>query len=397
MAIKDSITVKSEELSTAIKDAQALIDDVNADPEQAKAAMDLVAQLQSDIDALKKLEESEQDDEQENSDSDENKDDAETEDKKKEGRDMPIVINAKNKSNVRSILNEVIHAKGEKRDALNGVSGIKSTDVGITIPESIIYNPEAKLETVVDLSQLVTKAKVTTASGKYPMLKRADSKMYTVEELEESPDLAKPEFLDVKYEVDTYRGKIPISQESIDDSAVDLTGLVGEHGQTLKINTGNAKIADKLATFTAAEVKKDNLVDGLKQIYNVKIDPAYNKTILLTSSMFQLLDTTKDKEGRYLLKDEIGAETGKTLSGIPLVVVDDKAFGGEEGSEQAFIGDLKRAIFFADRADLQLEWVQYPIYGRILEPVMRFDVVKADPDSGYFVSLTGTQTKKPTA
>ncbi|WP_433322466.1 phage major capsid protein [Weissella tructae] len=393
MAIKDSIAVKSEELSAAIKDAQTLIDDVNSDPEQAKAAMDLVTKLQEDIDALKKLADSEDDD---SNDDDHDDDDTANDDKKKEGRDMPIKINSKNKVNERSILNEIIHSKGEKRDSIDGVSGIKSTDVGVTIPESIIYNPENKLETVVDLSELVTKEKVTSRSGKYPMLKRADSKMYTVKELEESPELAKPEFLDVNYEVDTYRGKIPISQEAIDDSAVDLTSLVGQHSQTLKVNTGNAKITETLKQFTGVEVKKESLVDGLKEIYNVKIDPAYQKTILLTASMFQLLDTTKDEEGRYLLQNEISSESGKALSSIPLVVVKDEAFGGEKGSQQAFVGDLKRAILFANREDLQLEWVQYPIYGRILEPVVRFDVVKADPDAGYFVTLAAATSKKQT-
>ncbi|GAK31986.1 putative phage major capsid protein [Weissella oryzae SG25] len=434
MAIKDSISVKNTELKKAIEDAQALIDDVNSDPEQAKAAMDLVKKLQSDIDTLKELEKAEpgdsdagasnvssdnsgdnntgdgntgsdnagdsntgSDDSGDNTtgNSDTGSDDSGDDDNKKdpkEKRDMPIPLNKKNKSEVRDVLNAVIHSKGEKRDDANGVSGITSTDVGVIIPEDIIYNPEMELKTVTDLAQLVTKTKVTTASGKYPILKRASTTMNTVAELEEAPDLAKPEFLDVKYEVETYRGQIPISQESIDDAAVDLVKLVAQHAQQIKVNTTNAKIAKQLAGFTAVPLTADKLIDGLKEVYNVKLDPAYNKNIVLTASMYQLLDTTKDADGRYLLQDQIGTASGKTLSGIPLEIVEDTAFGGDAGSQQAFIGDLSRSILFADRADLQLEWVQYPIYGRILEPVMRFDVETADKEAGYFVTV-GTTSK----
>ncbi|MDK7312310.1 phage major capsid protein, partial [Streptococcus oralis] len=93
----------------------------------------------------------------------------------------------------------------------------------VTIPEEIKYIPEKEVKTVQDLSELVTKTAVSTASGKYPILKRADDKFHTVEELEKNPELAKPTFETVAWEVATYRGAIPISQEALDDSIANLT------------------------------------------------------------------------------------------------------------------------------------------------------------------------------
>ncbi|MFB8734309.1 hypothetical protein ACEQPO_11210 [Bacillus sp. SL00103] len=40
-----------------------------------------------------------------------------------------------------------------------------------------------------------------------------------------------------------------ISQESIDDTGVDLTALVADHLQQVKRNTRNTKIASVLKTF----------------------------------------------------------------------------------------------------------------------------------------------------
>ncbi|MDK7259083.1 phage major capsid protein, partial [Streptococcus agalactiae] len=71
---------------------------------------------------------------------------------------------------------EYMKSKGAKRD------NVKSDDVGVTIPEEIKYIPEKEVKTVQDLSELVTKTSVSTASGKYPILKRADDKFHTVEE-----------------------------------------------------------------------------------------------------------------------------------------------------------------------------------------------------------------------
>ena len=162
------------------------------------------------------------------------------------------------------------------KETRDGVSGITSPDVAPTIPESILYNPENEVKSVTDLSKLVTQFQATTASGKYPVLKRATERMNSVAELAKNPALAKPEFEEVDWKVETYRGAIPLSQESIDDSAIDLTSLVANNANEQKINTTNFAIAAVLKSFTAKTVAGES-VDDIKHILNVDLDPAYNK------------------------------------------------------------------------------------------------------------------------
>ena len=131
----------------------------------------------------------------------------------------------------------------------------------------------------------------------------------------------------------------------------------------------------------------------MKGVVNVDLDPAYSKSFVMTQSMFDTLDKVKAGEGRYLLQDQIGTATGKTLFGLPVAVIGDTQFASTDvaGTQKAWVGDLRRAVLFADRADIAVEWVRNEIYGRILEGVLRFDVEKADADAGYMVTIAAQE------
>ena len=308
--------------------------------------------------------------------------DDEEEKKKKKGakRDMAKILNNEVETNERvEGFADFIKTKGAKREK------VISDDVGVTIPEDIKYTPEKEVKTVQDLSQYVTKTSVKTASGKHPIVKRATAKFSTVAELEQNPELAKPDFETVSWEVNTYRGAIPVSEESIADSAINLTALIAENIQEQKVNTLNEKIGNVLKTFTAKEVSD---VDALKAIINVDLDPAYERQIVCTQSFYQALDTLKDGNGRYYLNDSIINTSGLKLLGMNVTVVRDDLLG-LQGEAKAFVGDLKRGVFFADRSDLSVTWQDHNIYGRFLMGAFRFDVKKADENAGYFVTFNG--------
>ena len=272
---------------------------------------------------------------------------------------------------------EYMKSKGAKRD------NVKSDDVGVTIPEKIKYIPEKEVKTVQDLSELVTKTSVSTASGKYPILKRANAKFNTVAQLEKNPELARPEFETVNWEVETYRGAIPISQEALDDSVANLTAIVSENINEQKINTLNERIGEVLKAFNPTSVSD---VDDLKAIINVKLDPGYDRQIICTQSFYQKLDTLKDGNGRYLLQDSIINTAGNTVLGMNVTVVRDDLLG-KNGDALAFIGDVKRGVLFADRTDVSVQWIENEIYGKYLMGAFRFDVKQADKNAGFFVTF----------
>lgn len=301
----------------------------------------------------------------------------------------------------RDSVNEFIRSKGRIRneglrfegqdevlvpvnEAVNpATDGLKKTETEKVTSKEIVTTPIREVKTVLDLKQFVTIHKASKGEGSYPILKKATSKMVSVEELEKNPALAKPDFTDVAWKVKTYRGAIPLSQEAIDDADVDLLAIVAEAATQIKVNTTNDAISGVLKTFEAKEAAD---LDDIKAILNVNLDPAYNVSFVVSQSFYQKLDTMKDKNGRYLLQDSIVSASGKVFLGHPVFVVADTVLG-EAGEAKAFVGDIQRGVLFADRVDLGLRWTDNEIYGQYLQAVVRFDVKKADAKAGYFVTM----------
>lgn len=282
---------------------------------------------------------------------------------------------------------EVLITMNEVTPVAPTTDGVKKADTTKITSEELVTTPIREIKTTVDLKPFTTIYPAKKASGKYPILKKATSKMVSVAELEKNPKLAKPEFEQVDWSVETYRGAIPVSQESVDDADVDLISIVAETVGQIKVNTTNAAIADVLKTFTAKTVAN---VDDIKKILNVDLDPAYDVAFVVSQSFYQILDTLKDGNGRYLLQDSITAVTGKVLLGKPVFVLSDEVLGAS-GEAKAFVGDFKRGVLFADRKDLGLRWADNEIYGQYLQAVLRFGVKKVDAKAGYFVTFTPSE------
>lgn len=275
-------------------------------------------------------------------------------------------------------------------------TGLTSTTVEPTIPEEIIYNPSAEVNSVVDLSTLLTRTPVNTGSGTSPIVKRANYVFPTVEELKANPELGKPEFTNVNWKVETHRGALAISNEAIQDSAIDVSGLITQQMGEARVNTYNEKISSILKAFSAANANSDNLVDAYKYLLNVALDPAYNPVIVASQSMYNALDTLKDKNGQYIFHQDISGKTASTLLGIPVYKINDTLFG-QAGEAHAFIGDMSRAVFFADRQNITLSWQYNEVYGQYLAGALRFDAVSADANAGYFLTadIPASQIVKP--
>lgn len=285
-------------------------------------------------------------------------------------------------------LNDFIHSKGATIQA-----SVTSTDIGVLIPEDIQYTPKETIETTVRLKDYVNVVPANTRTGKYPVLGNPNDVMVSVEELAKNPELGKPSFTEVSWEVTTYRGAIPLSQEAIDDSAVDLVGIVARDADKVKVNTENKSILTALKTFTKKTVTS---FDEIKDLVNVAIDPGYTVRFTVTQSFFNVLDKLKDNNGRYLLQDDIKSVSGKSLGGLSVLVVPDKALG-TAGSKVGFVGDLYHALLFMDRKELALKWIDHEIYGQFLAVVTRFGVAVADKNAGYFVTYDDTVVPPTTA
>lgn len=288
-------------------------------------------------------------------------------------------------------INRLVHNRASVGQIMNAAGnddqpdGLTSTIIAPTIPEQIIYNPANEVNSVVDLSSLITKTPVSTASGTSPILKRADYVFPTVEELAKNQDMAKPKFEDVNWKVSTHRGALAISNESIQDSAIDVSGMVLQQIGEARVNTYNQAISSILTAFSKADANNDNLVDAFKYLLNVALDPAYNPSIIASQTMYNALDTLKDKNGQYIFHQDVTGKSASTLLGIPVYKVGDNLLG-KAGEAHAFVGDLARSIFFADRQNITLSWQYNEAYGQYLAAALRFGTVAADVNAGFFLS-----------
>lgn len=275
----------------------------------------------------------------------------------------------------------------ETRALPESFEGVKSADASAVIPEEIITKAKMLPETVVDLRNMITRQKVTHAMGKYPILKANEAVLATVAELEKNPDLEKPAFEEVKYEVETYRGQIAVAEEALQDSDDDLSGIIARHIQRQGLNTANKAIVAKLKTATAVAATS---IDDLKTQVNTGFDPAYNLEFIVSQSFFNVLDKMKDANGRYLLEDDIKAQSGKTLLGRKVTVLADKLIGAKDGDKVAFLGQPDAFAVFFDRVDTTVRWVEHQYYGQVLAVAMRFDCEVVDKKAGKYITLTPT-------
>lgn len=270
---------------------------------------------------------------------------------------------------------------GQTRD----IEGLKTTDSGSAalIPTEVL-KPHFLEKTRNPLLDLVQHVKVNSGSGKYPVIKKTDSKMASTDELKANPELGKPSISEIDYSIKTYRGYIPVSQEMIDDADYDIMSIVEDEVFNQGENTELSLVATILKSATQADAAG---FDGIKDIYNKKLKSIYKASIVVTQSMFAALDKVKDKNGRYMLQTDVASPTGYSFGGKTIYPVDDTVFGSE-GDMKFFIGDVSEFVKLFDRSQVSVKWVNNDIYGQLLGLFIRLDVKKVDAAAGFFGTYT---------
>ncbi|RDW17629.1 phage major capsid protein [Oceanobacillus arenosus] len=288
--------------------------------------------------------------------------------------------NMPNQTETREAINTFVRSKG----AIQERGDFTTVEGGALIPEDLIA-PKKELVDVLDLSQYVRNLPVTRGSGKYPIIKRSNGKFTSVAELAKNPKLATPTFDEVTYDIETYRGYVPMSQEAIDDADYDIAGMIAEDIKDQERNTKNEQIA---AIFKTAPAKAVTGLDGIVTMFNKDFKKVYNTKAFVSASLFNELDLLKDKSGRYLLEDDITVASGKKIKGKEVIVLDDDVIGTTDGNLVGFFGDAYEFITLFNRKQASVKWVDNDIYGQLLAGFVRFDVKSVDDAAGYYVTYT---------
>lgn len=294
------------------------------------------------------------------------------------------VANMPKEIEAREAINQYVRSKGVIQER----AGFTSVEGGALIPVELLA-PTKELTDSVDLLPYVRNVKVNSSGGKYPVIKKSGTKMATVAELVANPELAKPTITEVSYEIDTYRGYIPVSQEVIDDADYDITGLIAEEIADQELNTRNAAIATILKTATAKTISS---IDALITHLNIDFKQVYNVKLYVSRSFFNVLDLAKDGDGTYLLSPDVTVASGKRFKGKEVIVLDDEIIGTTADDKVAFIGDAKEFVTFFNRNQASVKWTDNNVYGQLLAGYVRFDVKAVDTAAGYYVTYDETPT-----
>lgn len=296
----------------------------------------------------------------------------------------------KNDEETRSFV-EYIKSHGQTRAA------VVTADNEAVIPTQILTEAKEAVDPN-DLYQHVNRVQVSAPKGTLPVIKRSGAGLVTKEEAKANPELGMS-VEGVDYAVSTYAGALPISQEMIDDSAIDISATAGEFVNNATRLTEQRLIGAIL--MTATKTRKVSGADDLKTAYNKDIPAGYIKTFVLSQSAYDAVDHYKDANGRYMLQDSIANATGKSLLSALVIVVEDSVFQKDTSDTtiRGWVGDLKSFVLDAVKKEATVKWQDNDLYSQKLATYLRVDVKKAIDESGEmleFVEAT-TAAETPTA
>lgn len=292
------------------------------------------------------------------------------------------IINPAEQGETRSFDNYV-RSQGETRD------GLTTDGNGVLIPTEIITPIFQSKKGTNRLSDYATVKQVSVGQGSYPIAGNDPSKVLATKAENAAIDNVDPQVVGVDFKTQTRAGKVYLSQELVDDNAINFSAEIQAQMAKLVDNTDNAQIVAKLKTLTPVVVKD---VDGIKQAKNTKLDPSLQPVVILNQSAFNWLDTQRDSEGRYLMSEDIQSATGRSLFGLPVVELSDAVLPNvAAGQFSMFIGDLAETIALFRRNQVTAKWSAFDSYSQGISIMLRNDYEFIDKTAT--VALTIDTTK----
>src|SRR5690606_27286705 len=180
-----------------------------------------------------------------------------------------------------------------------------------------------------NLEQYVTVEPVKTNKGARTLEKRADSTPFAPLSEYGDPnamaEMDSPQFSRLSYEIEDYAGFLPVPNDLLADTDQALESYLRKWIAKKSKATRNSLILSVLNALSKVTIT-GNVVDGIKKVINVDLDPAFSvtATIFTNQDGFNYLDTLKDGNDRYLLEDDITSPSGKAIKGRPVVVLSNK-------------------------------------------------------------------------
>nr|DAO75270.1 MAG TPA: major capsid protein [Caudoviricetes sp.] len=280
------------------------------------------------------------------------------------------------------------YVKSGKVEFTNEMKESVDKDGGLIVPKDISTKINERKRELNSLKEYVRVEKVNTLTGSRVIEKNADSVPFaSIEEGGLFTDVGNPEFENIEYKVVKYGGILKVTRELLEDTKENIKNYLVNWLAKKEVATENKAILTVADTIATTPVAIKNY-DDIKTILNTKIDPALlDKTVILTNQTgYNWLDTLKDKQDRYILKDHITDPNVKTLEGkYTVVVVTDKVLPVKAKKVPFYIGALEEAITHFEREGRTIETNGLGLgweYDKVdIKTRMRFDTKAFDKEA----------------
>ena len=233
---------------------------------------------------------------------------------------------------------------------------------------------------------------IETAAAALPFDTLTENEVLTDEDETESPTFQK-----IDYTVVDKGGFLRISNDVLMDVPARLMAYVAKWFGRKAVLTRNAGVLTLINAIspTTEVTDPDDLVDALKAILNVTLDPdiAAAAFILCNQTGFNLLDQQKDEQGRPMLQPDPSNVTLLRFAGREIVKVADRLWANPDGSTVRYaVGSAEYCTTFSrlpyEFATTNVGGSAWRSYSNEVRAVMR--LVAEEVDEGAMALITST-------
>lgn len=247
----------------------------------------------------------------------------------------------------------------EDLDILNAMKEGSNQDGGLTVPADISTQIRELRRSEDALENEVTVENTSNIKGSRVYEANADSVPFdTVDEESVFPDADTPVLKKIEYAVKKFGGILKVTYELLKDSDTNIIAFLTNWAAKKCRATRNGLILQKLNEMTSGFEVEVTDVDGLKNIFNVELDPAIaaGSKIITNQSGFNWLDKLKDKDGNYILQKDPTQPTRRLLFGsYPVRVVSNRTIKNSAGKVPLYCGNLREALVLFDRENMTID------------------------------------------
>lgn len=311
----------------------------------------------------------------------------------------------KNSADVNRIFNKLVLSRGalsdEERQILNaaGTPGmVESTDGkgGYLVPTEQFMQILELRRAYIALKAYCTVRPAASKEGRQPTIGEEDGKLISFDEMTKI-NMDDLDFAQLDYKIKSYGDIIPVSNELLADSAVNIMALIGQRFVRKAINTENAQILAILNELTLTAGVYDDY-RGLQTVLNKELDPAISavSAIFTNQSGYDYLDRLVDAQKRPLLTQSLADPTQYVFKGRKIVVMKESLLANDSTTTANttyapfVVGSMADMIHFFDRAGVEVAVsteAGFTTNATMIRAIERFDVVQADAGAMKYAKI----------